>query len=396
MIATASFRKARQRNVIALVLHMGTMSGPAKDFLSRLTVAADRTDRHDFAPGAGSATDIDDDIAEVHIEPYSMLAFPRTFIACFVQLWRLVKDTWFFARSFRKLRVGCVISATTYTPAAYLAGRLLGIRTIVFCGELYDKGWISGSGRTLSAHLIRRVVPHLADVIISCSELASLQFSQNHRARVVTLYSPIAVRPVTEPDDKLRAAFGLPHNAVIISLIGTITYGRGHDVAVTALNELRLQHPDAVLAIAGEPWAGDGDDGFLDSIYELVRDLDLNAHVRFLGNVPFIEELINISEVVINPARFNEPFGRVAYEALAMHRPVVVTETGALAELLRDNETALFIPPNDSKALAEAVHRLLVDPSLANSLIANARPVIAALNQEDNDRRFMDILSSMT
>jgi glycosyltransferase involved in cell wall biosynthesis len=395
LLTAACLMPNAERPVTVFVLHSSTMSGPAKDFLSRLILATDPPKRHVFAPAIGSATDLYANETVLHITPYSSLSFPRTLGAAVKQCRSFIRDIFFFGRSFRTLKADCVIVGTTTVPAAYIASRLLGIPTLIHCGELYDKGSVSGRGRSLSGLLLRSLVPRVADVVVCCSQLVLQQFSPCHRAKVVALYSPIEVNKPLDSDAELRARLELPSTGTVVTVIGTIARGRGQDVAIKALEKLVPHHPDLILALAGEPGANQGDRMYLDALHELVEDLRLADHVRFLGHVSVVEELITVSQVVVNPARFNEPFGRVAYEALAVGRPVVVTATGALTELLKDQHTALIVPPDDPKALADAVHDILMDRDLAQTLVRNAKPVVEALNQADNDRRFLEIFATL-
>jgi len=55
----------------------------------------------------------------------------------------------------------------------------------------------------------------------------------------------------------------------------------------------------------------------------------------------------------------------VAMEAAAAGLPVVASAHGGVAEVVRDGETGLLVPPGDASALAAAVRVLADDPELA-------------------------------
>jgi glycosyltransferase involved in cell wall biosynthesis len=57
--------------------------------------------------------------------------------------------------------------------------------------------------------------------------------------------------------------------------------------------------------------------------------------------------------------------------------PMAASDIPPVAELVRDNETALLVPPRDATALAAAIERLLLDPDLARLLAANAKAAAA-------------------
>jgi glycosyltransferase involved in cell wall biosynthesis len=66
-----------------------------------------------------------------------------------------------------------------------------------------------------------------------------------------------------------------------------------------------------------------------------------------------------------------EAMGQVAVEALLARTPVIASRTGGLADMIRDGESGLHVPPGDADALFHALSRLLGDPVLADRLRAN-------------------------
>ncbi len=65
-----------------------------------------------------------------------------------------------------------------------------------------------------------------------------------------------------------------------------------------------------------------------------------------------------------------EAMGQVAVEALLARTPLIVSRTGGLADMIRDEESGLQVPPGDADALAAAMSRLLADSALAERLRA--------------------------
>jgi glycosyltransferase involved in cell wall biosynthesis len=60
-------------------------------------------------------------------------------------------------------------------------------------------------------------------------------------------------------------------------------------------------------------------------------------------------------------------------EAMAMELPIVSSFSGAIPELIEDGVSGLLVPPNDEKALAAAIARLLDDVDLCRAFGAAAR-----------------------
>ena len=74
--------------------------------------------------------------------------------------------------------------------------------------------------------------------------------------------------------------------------------------------------------------------------------------------------------MVVFPVRWEEPFGLVPLEAMAVGRPVVSTARGGTSEFVRDGENALVFDPDDDAALAACVTRLAQDDALRAALVS--------------------------
>ena len=79
--------------------------------------------------------------------------------------------------------------------------------------------------------------------------------------------------------------------------------------------------------------------------------------------------------VVAVPSLY-EPFGLVALEAAACGAPLVLAETGGLAEFADGGRTARTVPPDDVALLADAVSGLLLDRETADKYATAAREAV--------------------
>ena len=116
--------------------------------------------------------------------------------------------------------------------------------------------------------------------------------------------------------------------------------------------------------------------------------------VTFAGYLPApkLHALIEGSRAMVVPSIWYETFGRVVIEAFCHARPVVVSDIGAIGELVRHGETGLKFPPGDAAALGEALRTILGDGGLADRLGANARAeYLAKYTPERNFEMLMRI-----
>ncbi len=86
---------------------------------------------------------------------------------------------------------------------------------------------------------------------------------------------------------------------------------------------------------------------------------------------PSVQTALARAAIAVVPSRWAEPFGLAALEAMAAGAALICTRTGALAEVAGD--AALYVPPDDPVALAEAIRALATDPARRAALAAAGR-----------------------
>lgn len=364
-------------------MHSGTMSGPARSLVKRLPLTTVRAERIVYLPGHGPAAGAFSSIADVKVFEYGVLRVPRGPTDAARIALTFLRDVGKFWRRFRKDHVETVIASSTYTPAAVLAAFLSRKRLIVACGEIFSQSGDVRASKGVASRIVISITEHCADLIICCSATVREQFSTDSNAVVV--YPRIETSAAPKPR---AGASRVTDEEQGIVVAGSLTRGRGQDVAIRALALLRDAAPAARLLIAGEPLT-EADIPFRDELSSMAFDAGLGDRVELLGFVEDTATLFADAAVVLNPCRFDEPFGRVAYEALAVGTPVVLSETGANTELLRDEVDALIVPPDDPDALAAAILRLLRSSDLRANLVEGAAQVLAIVDAEASDHVYL-------
>lgn len=134
--------------------------------------------------------------------------------------------------------------------------------------------------------------------------------------------------------------------------------------AICALALLHATHPAASMVIAGE--------GPLRSSLEtLARQLGVAHAICFAGRVDHarMAAMYAAADVMLNPSLVDN-MPNAVLEALASGVPVVSTRAGGVPFLVQDGVTALLVTPGSPQEMAEALRRILDQPSLAASLVA--------------------------
>ncbi|MBL7131984.1 MAG: glycosyltransferase family 4 protein [Candidatus Omnitrophica bacterium] len=155
---------------------------------------------------------------------------------------------------------------------------------------------------------------------------------------------------------------------------------KGCDVSIKALRIIKERFPDVVLVLAGTKNIIDWTQSQQKDIaymVNLVKFLDLRDNVLIdafqLKDMP---KLYAASMVCMYPSSVSEPFGLTMLEALASARPMVVTETGGMPEIIKEGINGFIIPPKDFESLASRVVQLLANKELRERLGYTGRQMV--------------------
>jgi len=136
----------------------------------------------------------------------------------------------------------------------------------------------------------------------------------------------------------------------------TLSKEKGVPTAIDGMKRVHEHLPDARLLVFG---AGPLED----ALQKRANDLPSET-IDFRGRVPPDElyDAMATATATVFPSEWDEPFGRVTVESLALGTPVVGSRVGGIAEIIDDGETGLLFPPADEDALAECLLTLVKDP----------------------------------
>lgn len=177
------------------------------------------------------------------------------------------------------------------------------------------------------------------------------------------------------PSDEAKEFIGISRADRLILFVGRIEPLKGIDTLLEAFSFLNRDsvlrsHRLCLAVIGGEPDVTQEQmTAEMARLRTLSASLGLADLVTFLGrrdqdSLPYY---YSASEAVVVPSHY-ESFGLVALEAMACGRPVVASETGGLAYLVRDGETGFHIPAGDAASLAQRLRELIEDSELRERL----------------------------
>jgi glycosyltransferase involved in cell wall biosynthesis len=174
-----------------------------------------------------------------------------------------------------------------------------------------------------------------------------------------------------------RAALGVSPTTPLIVSVARIFSWKGHAHLLKALPAVKREFGDVKLAIIGADYPeGTGE---TQTLKVLAAELGVSDNVLFTGERRDVAQLLAACDVFALPS-FEEPFGLVYAEAMAMKRPVVGLTNGGTPEVVEHEMSGLLSEPNDVAGLARNLITLLRDPEL--------RARMGEYGRRDVERRF--------
>jgi glycogen(starch) synthase len=151
---------------------------------------------------------------------------------------------------------------------------------------------------------------------------------------------------------------------------GRVQYEKGFQVLARAIQQLRGRVPDLRCTIAGRG-------SYLPELQTQIDVEGVSDLVDLPGYLtdPVLRRLAQRAGCIAIPSLY-EPFGVVALEALAAGAPLIVADTGGLAELVDGTGAALTFEPGNTDDLARCIERALTDPAVAARLTREARDLV--------------------
>jgi glycosyltransferase involved in cell wall biosynthesis len=185
---------------------------------------------------------------------------------------------------------------------------------------------------------------------------------------------------------KVRAELGVDDSAVVVGAVGRLVLEKGYVELFEAWEQVRTQHPDAVLVVVGP-----SDDDKADAMPADVMGRARSSGVRFLGMRDDVDELYLGMDLYVL-ASHREGFPRSAMEAAAAGLPIIATDIRGCRQVVVDGVTGRLVPVRSAEALAGALDELVGDDRLRAEMAVAAAD--RARTEFDQQRQIDTTLST--
>jgi spore coat protein SA len=179
-------------------------------------------------------------------------------------------------------------------------------------------------------------------------------------------YLPVWSDEAAALKNQLKAKYGLANKKVVL-YVGRLSPKKGAHILIKAVGKTLLTHPDTALVIVGSKWYGENqEDSYVRQVKQMSQELDTN--IILTGFLPPKEVISHyyLGDVFVCASQWREPLARVHYEAMAAGLPIITTDKGGNAEVVRGTGNGIVISEyNQPQAFADAITYLLDQPSIA-------------------------------
>ena len=256
--------------------------------------------------------------------------------------------------------------APAFASIAGLVRRFTATRVMFICHNVFPH-----ERSVMDQSLVRLALTQGHSFIVhsekDLKKLQSLLPGARVRKAFIPPYSLLNTASLSE--EKAKTELRLRGRTILF--FGFVRPYKGLEILLRALPKV-VERVEAHLLIVGEFWSDE-------SIYTaLIRDLGLEGHVTIVNQYVPNEKVglyFAASDVVVLPY-VEATQSAVVPIAYSFHKPVITTDVGGLAEVVKDGVTGLIVPPQDSAALAKAMIRYF-EEDLGRKFVPNIRAQMA-------------------
>ncbi|OOG68053.1 glycosyltransferase family 4 protein [Algoriphagus sp. A40] len=240
--------------------------------------------------------------------------------------------------------------------------------------------------RIKSGQYLLEMAPHFADMVIVISTHLKSKLSGIFKDLSKVLYIPVTVDL-----EKIKYTPTNRSKAERVFYGGSFGKKDGLDVLINAFSRLSEEFPQAELILTGK---GENRNDF-DEILGLIQSKEAASKIKYLGFLSSEEYLKVLSGCDVfcvtrnNSKAANTGFPSKLSEFLAAGKAVIASSVGDVGTILKHQENAFLVPPEDEQAMYQSLKEIFLDNSLIAKLGTAGRKT--AVDNFDN-QKFSNLL----
>ncbi len=158
--------------------------------------------------------------------------------------------------------------------------------------------------------------------------------------------------------EKLKKEWLLASNKFTILMPGRLTYWKGHEKFIEALNILiedyNITNFQAILLGSDQ-----GRKVYTKKLYSLVERYSLTKKIKFISHCKEMPLAYSLADVVVSASIEPEAFGRVAVESQSMGKPIIASNIGGSKETVLNKKSGYLYKHDDPRDLAKNLNTVI-------------------------------------
>ena len=168
--------------------------------------------------------------------------------------------------------------------------------------------------------------------------------------------------------EKIKEEWKLAQNKFTILMPGRLTYWKGQEKLIEALNILIEDYNNSNFqaVVLG---SDQGRKVYKKKLIDLVQRYRLGQKIKFIDHCKEMPLAYSLADVVVSASIQPEAFGRVAVEAQAMGKPIIASDLGGSKETILKGKSGFLYKHDDPRQLAKALNTVIeLDQDTLNSI----------------------------
>lgn len=198
--------------------------------------------------------------------------------------------------------------------------------------------------------------------------------------RIHQIIHGVSQERLTTSSKNSTSLWDVPSGSVVVVVVARIYPPKGISTLIEAAKILK-KDPRFRLIIVGP----DGPGPYAPEIRERIKTYKLEDIVQLTGEVSpsKIPAILTAADIIVAPS-LAEGFGLSVVEAMLLGKPVIASNVGGLAQIIRNDISGLLVEPGNIEGFVAAINKLMNSPELAVQLSMTAKK--DALNRFSADR----------
>lgn len=197
-----------------------------------------------------------------------------------------------------------------------------------------------------------------------------LAFASCRSKKVEKLYLGVDFHDHGKGGTELRESLGLPTDKVLLCNISAFEELKGIDTLCRAVSRLKHEYGlknFSFCHIGGLRVDNEINLKYKNSILVMVRELDIEENVFWLGKRNDAAEILSAFDVYVHPSRV-EGLGLACVEAASHGLPIVASRVGGIPEIVVNEVNGCLVEPGSDEQLASCIYRLITDEPLRREM----------------------------